>query len=327
MLPCLQLYKIWPHHTDSRPSTQAPDHNAVKMLDSCTAKPDVPGKPVLPIYGVLMLTFPEIDPVIFSIGGFGIRWYSMAYIVGLIAAWRIIIRLNAAPRPGFASVATKDQIDDLLTWMILGVVIGGRFGYVFFYGFERFLADPLWLFKAWEGGMSFHGGFLGVVVATWWFCRRNQLDLWRLSDQIALVAPIGLFLGRCANFINGELFGRVAHDVPWAMVFPNGGPDPRHPSQLYEAGLEGLVLGLVLIIAWKRQQSANPGGGLVGIFLAGYGASRFIVEFFREPDAHLGLLGLGLTMGQWLSTPMILLGIWLAFKPPGKPASSKPVKA
>ena len=259
-----------------------------------------------------VLLFPQIDPVIVQIGPFGIRWYAIAYIAGLVLGWRAMRRLVTMP----PAVATPLQIDDFLTWATLGVVLGGRLGYVLFYQPAVFLADPLRILQVWTGGMSFHGGMLGVSLATIWFCRRNAIPLLGFADRLAVVAPIGLCFGRLANFINGELWGRPAPSLPWAMVFPNGGPIPRHPSQLYQAFLEGLVLFGVLFLLSRRDWVRAQAGMLTGVFLTGYGLARITGEFFREPDAFLGFLFAGTTMGQLLSVPMVLAGIWLIRRPP-----------
>lgn len=252
---------------------------------------------------MLALTFPEIDPVLFRIGPIAIRWYALAYIAGLFLGWRYCARLGARHLPAKIEPAF---FDDLLLWATLGVVLGGRVGYVLFYKPMYFLTDPIQIVKVWEGGMSFHGGLLGVTLAIVFFSRYRKVDMLAVGDVVAAAAPIGLFFGRLANFINGELFGRVT-DVPWGMVFPEGGPEPRHPSQLYEAFLEGLVL-FVLLYVLVRLGGLRHRGSLIGTFLAGYGLSRFLVEFVREPDTHLGLLFHFVTMGQLLSLPMILLG-------------------
>ena len=254
----------------------------------------------------LAIPFPAIDPVLIEIGPLAIRWYSLAYIAGILLGWRYMLRL-AAQQPGGADRAA---IDDLVVWMVLGVVLGGRLGYVLFYKPAYYLANPLEVAFVWQGGMAFHGGLLGVMAATVLFSRRRNLALFELADLIACAAPIGLFFGRLANFINGELFGR-ATDVPWAIVFPNGGPSPRHPSQLYEAALEGLVLFLVLFAVDRLTGARARHGVLIGIFLAGYGAFRLFAEFFREPDAHLGFLLAGTTMGQLLSLPLLAIGLYL----------------
>ncbi len=253
------------------------------------------------------MTFPQIDPVIVQIGPFGIRWYAMAYIAGLVLGWRLMRKLVTQP----PAVATPLQVDDFLTWATLGVVLGGRLGYVLFYQPGAFIAEPLRILQVWTGGMSFHGGMLGVVIATMLFCRRQSIPLLGFADRIAVVAPIGLCFGRIANFINGELWGRVAPDVPWAMVFPYGGPLPRHPSQLYQAVLEGVVLFVLLFALSRRDAIRARAGMLTGVFLTGYGLARIVGEFFREPDSFLGFLAFGATMGQLLSIPMVLAGLWL----------------
>ena len=254
-----------------------------------------------------VLLFPQIDPVIVQIGPFGIRWYAMAYIAGLVLGWRLMRRLVTMP----PAVASSLQVDDFLTWATLGVVLGGRLGYVLFYQPAVFIAEPLRILQVWTGGMSFHGGMLGVTIATVWFCRRNAIPLLGFTDRLAVVVPIGLCFGRLANFINGELWGRPAPAVPWAMVFPNGGPVPRHPSQLYQAVLEGVLLFAVLFLLSRRDWVRARAGMLTGVFLMGYGLARIAGEFFREPDAFLGFLFAGATMGQLLSIPMVLAGIWL----------------
>ena len=254
-----------------------------------------------------VLLFPQIDPVIVQIGPFGIRWYAIAYIAGLVLGWRLMRRLVTMP----PAVASSLQVDDFLTWATLGVVLGGRLGYVLFYQPAVFIAEPLRILQVWTGGMSFHGGMLGVTIATVWFCRRNAIPLLGFTDRLAVVVPIGLCFGRLANFINGELWGRPAPAVPWAMVFPNGGPVPRHPSQLYQAVLEGVLLFAVLFLLSRRDWVRARAGMLTGVFLTGYGLARIAGEFFREPDAFLGFLFAGATMGQLLSIPMILAGVWL----------------
>lgn len=252
------------------------------------------------------IPFPMIDPVLVEIGPFVIRWYALAYIAGIVLGWRLARRLvQRAP-----AVATPEQVDDYVTWVTLGIILGGRLGYVLFYRPGYYMTAPWEALYLWHGGMSFHGGALGVLVATWLFARRNGIDWVAFADRVVCVVPIGLCFGRLANFINGELWGRVT-DVPWAMVFPTGGPEPRHPSQLYQAGLEGICLfALLMLLARSERIRARP-GVLSGAFLAGYGVARSIGEFFRQPDAHLGFLFAGATMGQLLSVPMILAGAWL----------------
>ena len=255
---------------------------------------------------IFTLPFPMIDPVLVEIGPLAIRWYSLAYIVGLLLGWRYCRRLAARP-PGTVDAVA---LDDFLLWATLGVILGGRLGYVLFYKAGYYLANPADIIYLWQGGMSFHGGAAGVILAIILFARRRNLPILILGDIVACAAPIGLFLGRIANFINGELFGR-ASDVPWAMVFPHDELGvPRHPSQLYEAALEGLVLFLLLYWLVRRGWLLRP-GAISGAFLAGYGAARLFVELFRQPDAHLGFLIGPATMGQLLSVPMLLAGLAL----------------
>ncbi len=255
---------------------------------------------------LFVLPYPSIDPIIFEVGPLAIRWYSLAYIGGLLFAWRFMLRLGAQT----PDVASREDIDDFLIWATLGVVLGGRIGYVLFYNFDYYSSNPVAALQIWRGGMSFHGGVLGVIVSGLIFVKRRGISPLRFADIVACATPIGLLLGRLANFINGELFGRVS-DVPWAMVFPNGGPEARHPSQLYEAMLEGAVLFILLAVLAHRPAIRSRPGMLTGIFLLGYAIARAIVELFRQPDVHLGVLSAGLTMGQWLSLPMILGGIFL----------------
>ncbi len=252
-----------------------------------------------------VLNFPAIDPVLITIGPFAIRWYALAYIGGLLIAWWYCRRLTTRPPREVDAAA----FDDFLLWATLGVLLGGRLGYVLFYKPDFYLAHPQEILFIWQGGMSFHGGLLGMVAAEVMFARRRGLAVLALADIVAAAAPIGLFLGRIANFINGELFGRPS-EVPWAMVFPRGGPQPRHPSQLYEAAIEGLVLLLVLHLM-VRARALERRGTLAGAFLIGYAAARMLAEVFREPDAHLGFLLGGTTMGQWLSLPLLLAGLAL----------------
>ena len=258
---------------------------------------------VLPL---LAIPFPAIDPVLISIGPFAIRWYALAYIVGIVLGWRLVRRL--VQRPGWKP--TPEAIDDLVFYVTLGIILGGRIGYVLFYQPGHYLTQPLDMLAVWRGGMSFHGGLVGVLVATWLFARKQGYAFFELTDALAVATPIGLFLGRIANFINAELWGRVT-DMPWGVVFPTAGPEPRHPSQLYEAGLEGLVLFAVML--WFARQPYGPAvrGRLSGIFLIGYALARILVEFFREPDVQIGFLFGGITMGQLLSLPMLAFGVFL----------------
>jgi phosphatidylglycerol:prolipoprotein diacylglycerol transferase len=255
-----------------------------------------------------VLLFPQFDPVIVQLGPLSIRWYALAYIAGLVIGWRMVRRLVRLP----PVVATPLQVDDFLTWATLGVVLGGRFGYVLFYQPSFYLTHPAMIFAVWEGGMSFHGGMLGVAIAISIFCYRNAIPLLGFADRVAVVAPIGLGLGRIANFINGELWGRPAPEwLPWAMIFPRAGMEPRHPSQLYQALLEGVLLFAVMFVLSRRERLRARFGLLAGVFLCGYAIARIIGEFFREPDAFLGFLAFGATMGQILSIPMLLAGAWL----------------
>lgn len=252
------------------------------------------------------LVFPAIDPIALELGPVVIRWYSLAYIAGILLGWRYIIILAAKAANGVERV----HVDDFIIWATLGIILGGRLGYVVFYNPGYFAENPMLIFAMWKGGMSFHGGLIGVITVTWLFVRKRSLNFLALGDMVCAAAPIGLFFGRIANFINGELFGR-ASDVPWAMVFPRGGHAPRHPSQIYEAGLEGLLLFSVLAVLIYRFKALDRPGMLIGTFMMGYGFSRYLVEFVREPDAHLGTLYGIATMGQLLSLPLILIGAWL----------------
>jgi phosphatidylglycerol:prolipoprotein diacylglycerol transferase len=255
----------------------------------------------------MALAFPEIDPVALQIGPVAIRWYALAYIAGILGGWRYAMALNAGP----LRTMSRDRLDDFIVWITVGIILGGRLGYVLFYKPGYYLTEPLEALMLWRGGMSFHGGLLGVVAAIVLFARRNGLPMYRVGDLVTCVVPIGLFFGRVANFINGELYGRAAPDVAWAMVFPGGGPVPRHPSQIYQAGLEGLALFALLAFLVRRPALAARPGFLAGAFLGSYGVARCIGELFREPDAHLGYLAGPLTMGMLLSLPMIAAGIWL----------------
>ncbi|AZY94085.1 diacylglyceryl transferase [Paracoccus sp. S4493] len=281
-----------------------------------------------------MIPFPDIAPEIFTItlGGFSfsLRWYALAYLAGLILGWRLIVAMMRRPALwGGTPPTAPDRVDDLLTWVILGVILGGRLGFVLFYEPAYYLSNPGQILQVWQGGMSFHGGFAGVIVATWAWSRSQGVPVLRLADAMAVVAPIGIFFGRIANFINAELWGRPT-DLPWGVVFPGEaaqtcpgivGPCARHPSQLYEAGLEGLLLGLILLVLVRAGGLRRPGLAF-GVFLAGYGLARMFVELFRvadaqfiTPDNPLGhVLGgpvIGLTMGQTLSLPMVLIGLAL----------------
>ena len=280
------------HQSGKKRSSHAPQKNEIDILLS--TQPNLAALP-----------FPDIDPVIFSIGIFSIRWYALAYIFSILIGWWVLRRITSAPDDPVG----KAPLDDLLNYGIVGIILGGRIGYALGYNTFYFIQNPIEIFYIWQGGMSFHGGFLGMALSIYLVARKHKISVIALGDLIALVAPIGLFFGRISNFINGELFGRTT-DLPWGFVFPNGGPFPRHPSQLYEAGLEGLVLFLLLAVAYKNGARQKK-GLMIGIFLAGYGISRTLVETLREPDAHLGFIFGQVTMGQILSAPMIALGIFI----------------
>jgi phosphatidylglycerol:prolipoprotein diacylglycerol transferase len=252
------------------------------------------------------IAFPAIDPVLIQIGPIAIRWYALAYIAGLFGGM-MYMRWQVTKAPALMS---KTQVDDFFLWVLAGVILGGRLGYVLFYKPGSYLSDPISIFKTWEGGMSFHGGLLGVILAILLFARHAKVSKWYIGDLVSCSVPIGLGLGRLANFINGELWGRVAPDVSWAMVFPGGGPLPRHPSQLYQAALEGLALFVIVNLLWRNEAIRRRPGILTGVFLIGYGLFRIVAELFREPDNFIGFLPGGTTMGQWLSLPMILFGLF-----------------
>jgi phosphatidylglycerol---prolipoprotein diacylglyceryl transferase len=266
-----------------------------------------------------------INPNVIEWGRFSIKWYSMAYLVGIFGAYWGVRRMCRQPGAPMAERHT----DDLLFYAMLGVIAGGRIGYVLFYRPEFYFATPLEAFKLWDGGMSFHGGLIGVVLAMWWVARRSEpkLSFLRVADYIACMVPLGMLLGRLANFINGELWGRVT-DVPWAMIFPASNTlDPRHPSQLYQAGLEGLLLLIVMTYAFWRTNARYYPGLLAGLFTAGIGIARFIAEFFREPDSQLVWVveRTGLSMGQWLSIPWIAAGLWVMWTARGRRTRIEPI--
>jgi phosphatidylglycerol---prolipoprotein diacylglyceryl transferase len=250
------------------------------------------------------MTLSDLDPVAFSIGPLAIRWYALAYLAGIVAGWRWCMALarrdSSMPRP--------ELFDEFLSWAILGIVLGGRLGYILFYNFGQYWNDPLEVLKVWHGGMSFHGGMIGVIFAAYVFTRMKNIPLLAFTDLLSCVAPIGLGLGRLANFVNGELFGRET-DMPWGVIFPRGGSLPRHPSQLYEAAAEGLLLLLVMFLLSRQPKIRARKGFLSGVFLTMYGIMRFGIEFFREPDPQLGFLFAGATMGQLLCVPMIIAGV------------------
>ena len=268
------------------------------------------------------LTFPNIGPELFhvdafqlfglTLGPFALRWYALAYIVGLLLGWRYCVWLAKKPPVNVTTL----QLDDFLVWAIVAVILGGRLGYILFYQPSQYFADPLTILQLWHGGMSFHGGCTGVIIALILFARRRKIPFLALCDIVTAAVPIGLFLGRLGNFANAELYGRPT-DVPWAMVFPDSDGQPRHPSQLYEAGLEGLVLFIVLFALMQSESVRRRRGLVTGVFLAGYALARIFVEFFREPDSFLGFFTAGTTMGQWLSLPMLIAGgyfIWRALR-------------
>ncbi len=255
----------------------------------------------------MALDFPNIDPVALSLGPLVVRWYSLAYLAGFLGGWKYCLYLaglDSDQRP------SKDDIDDFVPWAILGVIFGGRLGYVLFYQFDLFLQVPSEIFKVWHGGMSFHGGMLGVLVALLAYPYVKKFEPFRLADMVCAAVPIGLFFGRIANFINGELYGRVS-DVAWAVKFPAGGGFPRHPSQLYEAALEGALLFVILFVLIKSEWARSRPGFIAGVFLAGYGCFRGFIEFFRAPDDYIGLYYGLISQGQVLSLPMVLIGIGL----------------
>jgi phosphatidylglycerol:prolipoprotein diacylglycerol transferase len=255
------------------------------------------------------LMWPHFSPVLVQIGPLAIHYYALAYIAALIIGWQVVRRLSALP----PVAATGEQVDDFLTWATLGIICGGRIGYVIFYQPLFFATHPARIIAVWDGGMSFHGGFLGVTIAIIWFCTRNRINILRFADRIAVAVPIGLFLGRCANFINGELWGRAAAPwFPFPMIYPQSGSDvPRYPSELIEASLEGILLLIVMLACSRSLWLRERAGALTGIFVVGYGVARITSEFFREPDWFLGFLPFGTTMGQILSIPMIIAGLGL----------------
>ncbi|WP_105168830.1 prolipoprotein diacylglyceryl transferase [Pseudoalteromonas sp. T1lg23B] len=248
----------------------------------------------------MALQFPQIDPIIFSIGPLSVRWYGVMYLIGFLFAMWMANKQAEKPNSGWS----KEQVSDLLFYSMLGVILGGRIGYVLFYQFSYFIENPIYLLRIDQGGMSFHGGALGVITAIVVFAWRTKKSILSVGDFVVPLVPVGLMAGRIGNFINGELWGRTT-DVPWAFVFPTGGPLPRHPSQLYEAFFEGLVLFIMLIWFAKKPR---PAGSIAGLFLFGYGVFRFGIEYFREPDAHIGLYAGMISQGQILSLPMVLAG-------------------
>lgn len=261
------------------------------------------------------LVFPSFDPVALQIGPLAIRWYALAYVAGLLLGWRYCIYwAKKSPH-----ILTRMQLDDFLSWAIIGIILGGRLGYVLFYNSAFYTAHPEAILQIWKGGMSFHGGLLGIILAMYLFSKKHNIPFWGLADLVAAAGPIGLFLGRIANFVNSELWGRTT-DLPWGIVFPNAGPLARHPSQLYEAVLEGLILFTVSFFFIRKDIIRARLGTISGIFLAGYAISRIIVEFFREPDEQIGFLWGFVTMGQILSLPMLFFGLYLIYRKIGQKA-------
>ena len=255
------------------------------------------------------LAYPEISPIIFSIGPLAVRWYSMAYLIGIISAWLLVkrqVRIYNIP-------LTKENLDDLVFDVTLGIILGGRLGYVLFYGGSMFWEHPLQIFAIWNGGMSFHGGIVGVILAIWYFAYKIKMPFLRVTDLVVLYVPIGIFLGRLANFVNDELWGRVT-DVAWAVRFPHGGFLPRHPSQLYEACTEGICMFIILNLLWRYKWIREKTGFVSGAFAFLYALFRMSMEPFREPDAQLGFFFGSITMGQMLSVPFLLIGAWVMYR-------------
>jgi phosphatidylglycerol:prolipoprotein diacylglycerol transferase len=260
----------------------------------------------------LALAFPNIDPIALSIGPVAIHWYGIAYVVGIMLGWHYAKRLANNHRlwPNNQSPITTVQLDDFVLWAAIGIVAGGRIGYILFYDFNAVIANPMRAFEVWNGGMSFHGGLAGTTIAMLLYARKYKIATWSIFDIVATVAPIGLFFGRIANFINQELWGKIT-DAPWAVAFPNAAPFARHPSQLYEAALEGVLLAIILAFLVYKGKALKRPGFITGVFICGYAISRILVEFVREPDAHIGYLaGNWMTMGMLLSVPLVLLGLW-----------------
>lgn len=253
--------------------------------------------------------FPDIDPVIFSIGPFSLRWYAMAYLAGIIIAW-ILLRRNIKK---YSINISSEQLDDLIFYTTLGIILGGRLGYVICYGDGYFWRNPLEIFAVWHGGMSFHGGIIGVITALFYYARKYKFPYLKITDLVSLYVPIGIFLGRLANFVNGELWGRIT-TVPWAVKFPEGGYLPRHPSQLYEALTEGILMFIILNLLWRKEYIRKHSGIISSLFLIIYSLSRMLMELFREPDRQIGFILGHLTMGQLLSAPLLILGIYILHK-------------
>ncbi len=270
----------------------------------------------------LAIPFPMIDPVLLSLGPIQIHWYAIAYIAGILLAWTYTKRVarQAHLWPHGESPLSDLDLDDFVLWATLGIILGGRLGYVLFYDLDAYLANPAEIFAVWKGGMAFHGGFLGVTLAMVLFARVRSIPLLSMFDLVALAAPFGLLFGRIANFINSELWGRVT-DLPWGVIFPNGGPEPRHPSQLYEAALEGLLMLIILRILSHSFGALKRPGLVAGCFVILYAVFRSLVELVRVPDAQIGYLSFGTTMGMWLSAPMVLAGLVLVLNALRKPSA------
>ena len=264
----------------------------------------------------------EHSEIAFSVFGLPIRWYALAYLAGIFLGYWYLLKLIAQPGAPMA----RRHADDMIFYAMLGIILGGRLGYVLFYNLEAYIKKPLDIFRLWDGGMSLHGGVIGVLIAIWYVTRKEKLSFFRFCDYIACVVPIGLGLGRLANFVNGELWGKVAY-VPWAIIFPRGGLEPRHPSQLYEAGLEGLLMMAILAFFFWRTDARYKPGFLFGMAAIVYGLSRFAVEFVREPDVQRQWVVemTGLSMGQWLTVPMILIGVWLVATANGRRQRVEPI--
>ena len=262
-----------------------------------------------------------LDPIALDLGFFQLRWYSLAYLAGIAIGWWYLLKLIDQPGAPMA----RRHADDMVFYATLGILIGGRLGYVLFYRPDYYFSEPLEILQPWDGGMSFHGGVIGVSLGIFYMARKNGLNWLRIHDYVACCVPFGLFFGRLANFVNGELWGRGPTDLPWAMIFPSGGEVPRHPSQLYEAGLEGILLFAILWYLFWRTDARYQPGKLVGWFILGYGISRFLVELVRQPDMGLENLSWGLSMGQTLTVPMILGGIYLVATARGRRQRVEPV--
>lgn len=257
-----------------------------------------------------MLQFPDIDPVIISIGPLDIYWYSLAYVAGILIGWYYCDQLI---RRNYTNEITSKNLDDFISWLVISIIIGGRLGYVLFYDPVKYFAEPLEIFKTYKGGMSFHGGMIGVIITSFAFCKKNRVNFFSLIDLLAVATPLALFLGRIANFINGELYGRITN-VPWAIIFPYSDMMPRHPSQLYEAFFEGIILFLILSYQVFYKSALKQRGLITGYFLSFYSIFRIMIEFIREPDEKLGYFAQYFTMGQLLCVPMLLIGILCVLK-------------